>query len=81
MGLKVCQIALDTKNIAKQVTNRISTINLPKGHYAQTGTKPERITYKVNFLDSKVTDDFPDSKMTDDFPDSKASDDPMNRQG
>jgi hypothetical protein len=44
------------KIMAKQVTNRVSTIKLPNGQCTQTGTKTLKRFFRVHFPDSMLID-------------------------
>jgi hypothetical protein len=48
--------------MAKQATNKISTIKLPVGQHTQTGKETLKELFRVHFLDSKVTDDSGDGQ-------------------
>jgi hypothetical protein len=43
--------------MAKQATNKVSTIKLPDGKHTQTGKRTLKEMYRVHFPDSKLTDD------------------------
>jgi hypothetical protein len=45
------------KIMAKQATNKVSTIKLPDGQYTQTGKGALKELFRVPFPDSKLTDD------------------------
>jgi hypothetical protein len=46
------------KIIAKQATNKVSTIKLPSGQHSQTGKESLEERFRVHFPDSKRIDDF-----------------------
>jgi hypothetical protein len=43
--------------MAKQATNRVSTVKLPNRHQTETGKGTLRELFRVHFPDSKLTDD------------------------
>jgi hypothetical protein len=43
--------------MAKQATNRVSTIKLPGSQYMQTGRETMKELFRVHFPDSKLIDD------------------------
>jgi hypothetical protein len=45
------------KIMAKQVTNKVSSIKLPDGQYTQTGKERLRELFRAHFPNSKVIDD------------------------
>jgi hypothetical protein len=45
------------KIMAKQVTNKVSTIKLPNGQFTQTGKNTLEELFRVRFPDSKLIDD------------------------
>jgi hypothetical protein len=50
------------KIIAKQATNKVSTINLPDGQYTETGKGTLEELFRVHFPDSKLIDDLGDGQ-------------------
>jgi hypothetical protein len=50
------------KIMAKQTTNKVSTIKLPNGQHTQTGKETLKELFRVHFPDSKLTDDLYDDE-------------------
>jgi hypothetical protein len=50
------------KIMAKQATNKVSTIKLPDGQHTQTGKETLKEMFRVHFPDSKLTDDSGDGQ-------------------
>jgi hypothetical protein len=50
------------KIMAKQATNKVSTIKLPDGQHTQTGKETLKELFRVHFPDSKVIDDSGDGQ-------------------
>jgi hypothetical protein len=48
--------------MAKQVTNKVSTIKLPNGQYTQTGRETLNELFRVYFPDSKLIDNLDDGQ-------------------
>jgi hypothetical protein len=46
------------KVMAKQATNKVSTIKLPDGKHTQTGKETLKELFRVHFPDSKLIDNF-----------------------
>jgi hypothetical protein len=51
-----------TKNMAKQATNMVSTMNLPDGLHTQTGKETLEELFRVHFPDSKLIDESDDGQ-------------------
>jgi hypothetical protein len=50
------------KIVAKQATNRVSTIKLPDGQYTQTGNGKLKELFRVHFPHSKLIEDSDDGQ-------------------
>jgi hypothetical protein len=50
------------KIMAKQGTNKVSTVKLPDGQHTQTGKETLKELFRVHFLDSKLIDDSGDGQ-------------------
>jgi hypothetical protein len=50
------------KIMAKQATNKVSTIKLPDGQHNKTGKKTLKELFRVHFPDSKFSDDSGDGQ-------------------
>jgi hypothetical protein len=50
------------KIMAKQATNKVSTIKLPNGPHTQTGKETLKELFRVHFLDSKLINDSDDAQ-------------------
>jgi hypothetical protein len=50
------------KIIAKQATNKVSTIKLPNGQHTQKGKETLKELFRVHFPDSKLVDDSDDGQ-------------------
>jgi hypothetical protein len=48
--------------MAKQATNKVSTIKLPNGQHSQTGKETLEELFRVHFPDSKWIDDLGDGQ-------------------